>query len=179
MDIHTTPQWQSIKDGIKDHAPGPERVRQIVDQLRVETALRYRPGKGVTWCNIFTTDVVEALGFLPTHWMDKDGTGSAPQGKGIEMSANRIVRWLNGEGPNHGWVTADRTTAVDAAARGHLVVVGWDSGGSGPGHVAILLPEGTIAQAGSRNFVGETVEQGFGHRPVTYFVQVGGGAHKP
>jgi hypothetical protein len=65
--------------------------------------------------------------------------------------------------------------ATDAAARGHLVVVGWDSKGKGSGHVAILLPEGPIAQAGRKNFVGRTVAEGFGKYPVRFFIQANSG----
>lgn len=175
-DFKTTPPWLPIEPPSAKLPASVTKLRAVIRDLDVENAPRYRATKTQTWCNIFVTDVIDAMGFDPGHWVAKDGT-RADVGKGEELSANKLVRWFVEKGPSHGWTEADRPSAVDAAARGHLVVVGWDSLGPGSGHVAILLPEGTIAQAGRTNFVGRTIAEGFGRLPVKFFVQMRGGSH--
>lgn len=176
MDFRSTPPWQNIKPPAGELPAHPGKLRAVIEELDVANAPRYRPGPGVTWCNIFVTDVITAMGFEPGHWVQADGT-PAPVGSGKELNANGLVRWLIEYGPVKGWIEADKATATDAAARGHLVVVGYDSKSNKPGHVAVMLHEGTIAQAGRRNFVGETVRSGFGALPVRYFVQMHSGSH--
>lgn len=169
--------WLRIQTEAALLPPSPDKLRRVIDELDVETAPRYKAKNGQTFCNIFVTDVCDAMGFAPSHWVDKEAGKPTPNGTGIELNANGICRWLNKFGPNEGWVQADRKAAMDAAARGHLVIVGWDSKAATPGHVAILLPEGTIAQAGRTNFVGKTIREGFGKLEVTFWVQSRGGSH--
>ena len=171
-----TPPWQSIKPPSASLPCHAGKLRKVVDELDVENAPRYAPQPTATYCNIFVTDVLQAMGHQPGHWVDDDG-GPAEDGHGWELNANRMVRWFRTHGKTYGWVECDRRVACDSAARGHTVVVGWDSQASGPGHIAILLPEGTIAQAGRRNFVGGTIREGFGDRKVRFFVQIHGGSH--
>jgi len=177
QDYKTTPPWLPIETPSAKLSPSGSKLRAVIAELDVENAPRYRRAGSATWCNIFVTDVLTQMGLQPGHWMRKDGA-PAQVGKGQEMNANAIVRWLEKHGPRFGWQEADRESAQAAAERGHVVVVGWDSGTSYPGHVAILLAEGTIAQAGSRNFVGETIRAGFGDKPVRFFVQMHGGSHE-
>ena len=164
------PPWQAIKIPASNLPPHINKVSCVVHELDVENAPRYQSDSEHTWCNIFVTDVITAMGFEPGHWVDPDGN-KAKQGAGQELTANLLTRWLLAVGPNKGWVEGDKQTATDAARRGHLCVAAWDSRGKGSGHVAILLPEGTIAQAGRTNFLGGTVAEGFGNLPVLYFIQ--------
>jgi len=179
MDFKNAPPWQAITIPAAKLPPSPEKLRAVVNTLDVENAPRYQRTAYATYCNIFVTDVFKAMGFPPTHWVDAHDGRPVAQGKGRELNANGIIRWMKEFGPAQGWVDADRKTAVDAAGRGHLVMVGWDSKSAKPGHVAIMLPEGTIAQAGSTNFVGKTIREGFGNLPVEFFIQSNGGSHKP
>lgn len=173
-----TDQHQPVKVSASALPSGPDKVRAICKELNPEKNERYKPDARGTWCNIFVTDVVTACGFQPQHWMTSKGA-PAPVGKGVEMSANRLVEWLSSTGAAYGWVTADRQTAFDAAARGHLVVCGWrNPEPAKSGHVAILLPEGTIAQAGRTNFVGKTLREGFGNLPVQFFIQAQSGTRR-
>lgn len=171
-----TPPWQSIKPPSSQLPNTEGKLRKVVDELDVENAARYKPQPSATYCNIFVSDVLTAMGLEPGHWIDDDGH-PAEDGHGWEMTANRMVRWFRTTGKDYGWVETDRRIALDSAARGHVVVVGWDSQGKGPGHIAIVLPEGTIAQAGRKNFVGGTIREGFGDRNVRFFVQIHGGSH--
>lgn len=178
MDNKNVVPWKPIVTRASSLKPGEGKLRAVVDELDVENAKRYKAANGQTFCNIFVTDMCDAMGFLPSHWVTADGE-RAEVGKGVELNANGMCLWFNKFGPAHGWVNADRATAMDAASRGHLVVVGWNSKSSKPGHVAILLPEGTIAQAGRTNFVGRTIREGFGELPVTFWIQAHSGQHTP
>lgn len=166
----TTPAWVPIDVPSAKLPLGPDKHRHVLKDLQVEKSNRYKARDGQTWCNIFLWDYTRAMGCEIPHWVNPDGS-PAEVSKGRELNANGIVSWLNQHGPRYGWVNADRRTAFDAAERGHVVALGWHSGSGKPGHVAVLLPEGTIAQAGRRNFVGETIEQGFGKLPVQFWIQ--------
>lgn len=174
LDFKNTEQWKSIRIPSTKLPFGPDKVRKVVLELDPANAKRYKRNSSGTWCNIFVTDVSDAMGYPPSHWMGFDGNPSK-DGTGMEMRANRLVRWFQQHGERFGWKAADKKTAMEWAAKGHLVIVGWDSRTTEePGHVAVLLPEGTIAQAGRRNFVGETIAAGFGNLPVQFFVQTQG-----
>lgn len=171
---HSVDPWRPIRIPAASLPNNVEKLRHVVTELDVERAPRYRANATQTFCNIFLTDVCDAYGVPPTHWMHEDGT-PAQYGRGLEMSANRLVRWFHSKGARYGWIVADKQTAMDAAARGHLVALGWDSKTSGPGHVAVLLPEGTVAHAGRKNGVGIPIGQAFGKsRAPDYFIHAHG-----
>lgn len=148
-------------------------LEAILADLDVEGAPRYKAKDGKTFCNIFVTDVVKAMGVRgPRHWHLSDG-GEAKMGQGIEMSANRMHAWFRKHGAVYGWWEVDQGTAEAAAERGHLVVCSWPSDGRRePGHVAILLGEDRITQAGKNNYESCSIKAGFGNRPVSFWVQV-------
>ena len=157
-----------------------EKLHKVIAELDVEKSPRYkRTPDGRTWCNIFVSDVLDAFGYYPSHWMDSQGGPPEEKGVVVELNANQMLRWLLAHGGNYGWIHADRDMAMSAAERGHIVLVGWDSRTGKPGHIAVLLPEGTIAQAGRTNFVGKTIREGFGTLPVQFWVQMRGGTHQP
>lgn len=166
------PPWRPINTPSASLPLGADKMRRVVDELQVETAQRYKADSKRTWCNIFVWDVTRQMGCEIPHWV-KDGAASDP-GQGSELTANGINKWLKKFGPANGWHQADRLTALDAASRGHVVVASYNSQSSSSGHIAIVLPEGTIAQAGRENFVGKTIREGFGSLPVEFFVQVRG-----
>lgn len=178
LDNKKTEPWKYIEIEASKLPAGPDKLRRVIDELDVENAPRYKARKGATFCNIFVSDVCDAMGFQPSHWVTKEGE-QAGVGEGVELNANGMCRWFKAHGARHGWVEADRKTAMDAAARGHFVVAGWDSKTEKPGHVAVLLPEGTIAQAGRTNFVGKTIREGFGDLRPSFWIQARGGSHKP
>lgn len=162
----TTPPWTRI-DLPKEACVS---LHAILLALDVEHAIRYKPTPSATHCNSFVSDVSRAAGQEIPHTIDTQTGDPVDPGtrNSRETRANDMVRWLSN--PKRGWVQVPRGMAVDKAGEGYLVVVGWDSKSIQPGHIAVLLPEGTIAQAGAKNFVGRTVEQGFGNLPVKYFV---------
>lgn len=177
MDFKNTPPWKSIKIATARLPQTPDKLHAVVKELDVENAARYKRSAYGTYCNIFVSDVLDAFGVAPSHWVNPDGS-PAPTGTGRELNANGMVEWFQEHGEKYGWVQSpDRASAIDAAQRGHLVLVMWHSGSGKPGHIAVLLPEGTIAQAGAENFVGGTIRKGFGNLPVEFWVQTHGGQH--
>jgi hypothetical protein len=172
----TTPPWREITIPASELPQGDNKLRQVLAELDPVGAPRYKRTANGTSCNIFVWDFTRAMGCEIPHWVRADGRQSQV-GKGRELNANGICRWLKTAGPREGWVGADRKTAVDAAARGHVVVLGWDSGNTSPGHVAVMLPEGTIAQTGATHFVGKTVREGFGTKQPEFFI-FAPGAHR-
>lgn len=175
-DFWNQPAWLPIDPPSKKLPLTANKLHAVVKELDVEKSPRYAAVDGKTKCNIFVWDVTRAMGCEIPHWVTHlpDGAPTSPGSTNAELSANGIVRWLETRGQeSYGWTEVDKATAFDAAARNHVVILGWDAGGRKTGHVAILLPEGTIAQAGAKNFVGGTARQGFGDKlpNVRYFVQ--------
>ena len=140
-----------------------DRYRSLLDQFRVETAARYRPGRdGFTYCNIFVLDVTRAMG---VH---------IPQ-----MGAIAMDKWLSTEGAEYGWREVDAETAQRYANEGKPAVT--TSGENG--HVQMVAPSRdgefdpergvAIAQAGGTNtnyaYITETYGAS-GMRQVRYFV---------
>lgn len=171
-DWTVVPPWRPINTPAAALSTGPDKLRKVIAELAVETSPRYKAVDLCTWCNIFVWDVTRQMRCEIPHWV-KDGAAADP-GQGNELTANGMHKWLKKYGPANGWHPAERLAALDAAARGHVVVVCYNSHSSRPGHIAIVLPEGTIAQAGRENFVGKTIREGFGTLPVEFFVQVRG-----
>ncbi len=174
MDFKNVPPHKPIKISSAALPYEPGKQRKVIDELDVEHSPRYKAAAGKTYCNIFVSDFLDAMGLPPTH---VEG--------GQELNANMMIEWLSSpKGAGTGWVEADRKTALDAASRGHVVLVTYFNRNINPltnkqrpGHIAVVLAEGTIAQAGRTNFVGKTVREGFGALPVQFFVQMRGGSH--
>jgi peptidoglycan hydrolase-like protein with peptidoglycan-binding domain len=163
-----------------------DTYNQVINQFAVGENKRYTPrdssGDGVkdTFCNIFLWDVTRAMGAEIPHWVDNKGNAVAP-GKGWEMNANATVDWMHKHGGSNGWrkVTADE--AQKMANAGHPSVALWKNPG-GIGHVGVVRPgevtsQGpSMAQAGGKNFNNKHVKDGFGNRPVEYWVNDSGKA---
>lgn len=141
----------------------PQLLEQVVAQFAVETSTRYRPGRGKTYCNIFSWDVTRALGCEVPHWAVSK-----------ELTANDTAKWLSSAvGIRHGWESAAEPVARGYAAAGKPALAVWVNS-SGPGHIAVVLPsrgEATyIAQAGAKNFSRGPLADGFGARKVSFYV---------
>lgn len=154
-----------IKNGPMDRSAAA--LRAVIEQFCVATCERYRkrdldkkPGDE-TCCNYFVRDVCRAL-----------GCGWPP------MRANAIYDYLlKGAQTGNGWYQVSPWIARALAGAGYPVVAAWENP-QGPGHVAMVVPSRTeldrdttfIAQAGAVNFDYARLEQGFGNRPVAFFV---------
>jgi peptidoglycan hydrolase-like protein with peptidoglycan-binding domain len=150
------------------------RYNDVINQFAVGVNPRYAPRGGNTYCNIFVWDVTRAMGAEIPHWVDGNGN-RVGVGKGRELSANGVCSWLSNHGARHGWRKVSAAEAQAAANQGKPVVSSWLNQG-GIGHVGIVRP-GEItsrgpaaAQAGGTNFNRGHVADGYGSRPVSYWV---------
>lgn len=154
----------------------PEALAAVVEQFRhyllgadALFAPRTEGAAFLTFCNLFSWGFTRAMGCEVPHWVDKDGRpASSALPDAFELNANATIRWLDTTGRKAGWRTATRDNALASAARGEAVLLTWPNP-KGHGHIAVMLPSGLTAQAGSRNFIGGTVATGFGALPVTYW----------
>jgi hypothetical protein len=172
------PPWMLVDAPIRSAPSARSRalLLEVVAQFDVEATPRYRPvptPRGLTtWCNVFVSDVTRALGAEIPHCVDEAGR-SIPVEQGVELTANRTLRWLETHGAADGWREADAAGAMRAAQAGSPAVAVWHNP-SGPGHLAIVVPcedEGVhIAQAGAACFGGRPLAHGFGNRPARFFV---------
>ena len=156
----------------------PGMYNQVLDQFCVADNVRYKQnqqGKNETYCNIYVWDATRAMGAEIPHWVDANG-GPVPQGQGRELSANGSIGWLETHGQQAGWRAVSAEQAQTLANEGKPAVATYKNP-SGIGHVAMVRPGDysvvagpTIAQAGGKNFNDGTVQDGFGNRPVVYYV---------
>lgn len=130
----------------------PENLSSVMGQFNVESSPRYQPGKGITCCNLYISDVTNALGAELPHWVDrKKALSSYPGAHSRETTANDIYdRLLAGV---DGYTECTPDVALAKALLGHPVVVSWRNP-SGPGHVGLVEPVSDargilVAQAGA------------------------------
>lgn len=138
----------------------PDKLLSIIQQFKVETDPRYQRDAltGATKCNIFAADVALAMSvMLPHWWMSK------------EESANDLFDWLPRQGKSFGWVPNDWATATSTAAGGCLAIAVWKNPSGASGHIAVLRPDGMIAQAGASNFESGPLLKGFGSLSPTFW----------
>jgi len=165
---------------LKPDPAGTQKILDTIKALNVTQNPKYLPRDGNTYCNIFAMDFCKKMGVPFPEWLDWNKDGRIDD----YLNANEAISWLNGSynkggvqtGAQLGWkvITADQATQY--ATQGKVVLAGWTNPvASQPGHLAVVRPDSTvgniqIAQAGGKNFDKGAVTQGFGNRPVTYFV---------
>jgi hypothetical protein len=140
----------------------------IVDWLDVESGARWRPGAGLTFCNIYAYDVCYLAGvYLPRVWWTGRAVAELAQGRPVvpalgatihELNANALCDWLEDFGPQFGW---QRVFALDplqeAADAGRLaLIVAQRVDLNRSGHIQIVAPEHD-AFAARRSDVGVTL----------------------
>jgi hypothetical protein len=162
-------QWRPIKAPLQGSpsARSAQMLEDVLAQFDVTQAARYAPTERDTWCNIFVWDATSALGCEIPHWYESATGKSVPMGKGAEMSANGMCDWL--ENKRNGWMPASRADAVARAGFGFPVVLAWRNPGKGASHVAMMLPDGSIAQAGRKCLWRAPISAGFGRYVPAYF----------
>lgn len=180
-------RWQDLKVAVSHNTP-----RDAATYLLKSYLPRYVPEyvvidgkrKKLTACNIFFTDVVQQLKLTgPYHWIDKKGNplrySSTSHVKGSELSANAMIDWFRVHGESYQWERTTRYEAEQQALKGLLAAVTYYAvpvinEPPKSGHIAVLLEDGTIAQAGAGfPFVGKELAEGFGKLPVEFWVYVG------
>jgi hypothetical protein len=147
--------------------------RAIVETLDSEHSDgRYKKGKTDTYCNVYSADMVNAMGgYLPRVWYAEDlksknkvDPATLEQNQKVQLSANEIGLWLRKYGTDFGWrVEASTEKAQDAANSGRVVIIqASKADGVSPGHVNIILAEGNGHSAG----FGEVGKDHFKHEPL-------------
>lgn len=155
----------------------PEMLERVVAQFGLETATRWQKhvstradgSKAVeTYCNVALSDLTKALGCEVPRWWQRGANL-------VQLSANEQQRWLQDEGPMHGWRPCSVAEAQVRANMGHPAVPTWfNPQPSHSGHVGLFMPDRGeaglfIAQAGMTNFSRGTLSSGFGARNVLCF----------
>jgi hypothetical protein len=126
--------------------------RAIADTLSTETSdARYKKKGGTTYCNVYGTDMVNAMGgYLPRVWYaDPENKTKLPKADlekvpKTELSANMIGAWLAKWGADFGWSpTADAKAAQEAANSGRVAIIQASKiDGVSAGHVGVIMAEG-------------------------------------
>lgn len=118
-------RWKPVASRIisTPDARSAAQLDAVLAQFHVESNPRYRPGGGVTWCNIFTWDWSLAMGAEIPHWVD-----------GKETTANILAGWLAAHWTEHG----PRDAQGEANAGRPCVAVAVNR--AGPGHIAPVRP---------------------------------------
>lgn len=85
----------------------------IIDWLDVESGARWRPGAGLTFCNVYANDVCYLAGvYLPRVWWTGRALTELARGRPAtpalgstihELNANALCDWLEEFGPQFGW----------------------------------------------------------------------------
>ncbi|OJW77609.1 MAG: hypothetical protein BGO69_11965 [Bacteroidetes bacterium 46-16] len=136
-----------------------DQVYQILDFLDVEHSLRYQPGKGVTYCNIYAYDFCCLSGvYMPRVWWS--GKALAQLAQGIaqpvkygdtvnELNANSLFDWFRDFGPDFGWErifdTDELQQKVNEGRTG--IIVSQRTVLSRSGHIVGVIPETSAHQA--------------------------------
>lgn len=152
-----------------------EALNTVINQYDVANNARYRRTSTSTYCNIFAWDVMRAMGLEAdfSHWL-KDNKPATASTKGAhELNANATYNWINSYGSKYGWTKITAKQAQEYANAGYPVIAIWKNTSGGPGHIAVVRPEGNgyvystakgpvIAQAGGSNFAYGNLSNGFG-----------------
>lgn len=137
----------------------------LVRQFSVDRNVRYaKTTDGRTWCNIFVSDVTASMGCEIPHWVTAAGrptTHTDKDNQARELTANQMQDWLLEMGAKFGWRQVPHGEAIQRADAGFPTVASWKNP-KGPGHIAMVMPGGQIAQAGAVNFSLGQLEYGFG-----------------
>jgi hypothetical protein len=131
----------------------PENYAAALHQFNVKEDERYRPWLKKTWCNIFVWDGTRALGCEIPHWFDPATGHPTKPFVGGEMTANMMGAWFEEFGVAHGWSRIPGPDADARGAAGFPTVAQWSNPTGGSGHVAFLVGEGQVHQAGAVNGV--------------------------
>jgi hypothetical protein len=155
-------------------------LNTVIDQYFVETNSRYAKTSKSTYCNIFASDVMLAMGLEGdySHWLKNNVPVHSTTKDAYELNANATYDWINNYGHKHGWRQITAQEAQQRANAGYPTIAIWRNVNGKPGHVAVVRPEGNgyyysaskgpvIAQAGGSNFSYGNLTRGFGSNKLS------------
>lgn len=130
----------------------------VTRALNVEGSKRWKPRGGDTFCNVYSYDMVRALGaYLPRVWWYKNAEQRVRNGDDVavaygktvyEMNADGMYAWMDGAGKELGWQRVDDMAVAQAMANEGRVAIILAEHKNGPGHVSVILPETEQLKAG-------------------------------
>ena len=143
-------QWRtlSLNDMLTvGYSRGPSAYRSVIDQFNVERSSRYAPRDGLTFCNIFVSDVTRAMIADIPHWVIGTTPATHKDDGARELTANATIDLM----PAWNWLACTEAEAVQHANLGQPTVAAWKNI-AGPGHIAMVVPSESnqvvVAQAG-------------------------------
>lgn len=136
-----------------DTAALTQSLHSIISYLAVERSARYRPGRGLTYCNIYAHDYTHLAGaYLPRVWWMRKALVQLAQGQPVkplygttvaELNANSLYTWLDEFGPDFGWCrTANLDELQQAVNLGQMgIICAQRTEMNQPGHICAVVPE--------------------------------------
>ena len=141
-----------------------DRVRAINDLInwfKVENSPRYRPGGGMTFCNIYAYDYVFMTeAYLPRVWWTQQAIIKLQAGQNVpvqygetvnELTANALTQWFKDWGSHFGWHrTVELTELQEAANNGRVCITvakAKPQFHNGHGHIVAVVPETSVFKA--------------------------------
>ena len=185
--LHVADKAALIKPAYRNYegARGANAYTTIVKQFDVTRNSRYRRSSNATFCNIYSVDIMVAMGLESSfsHWIDSNGKPVKPYSKGShELTANATYIWLRNHGSSYGWKKVSAKQAQQRANSGYPTLAVWyNPNPRGSGHIAVVIPEDThhqyfgnnnviISQAGASNLSVAYASQGFGKSKLASIV---------
>ncbi len=166
----------------------------VLAEFRVETALRYQPKSGKTFCNIYAWDVANAMDIILPHYLTKELMLADKDAYYYSASANVYACFLEVRGLEYGWKIVEAKEAQERANDGFMTIGVWKNSNAATdengvsahypsGHIVVVRPQPTgsvyqnskgpyIAQAGSFNTMNANISDVFNilQRPnVVYY----------
>lgn len=129
------------------------QIYKILDYLDVPHSLRYKPGNGVTYCNIYAYDFATlSKTYIPRVWWTSRAIMQLS--KGIpqqirygdtveELNANSLFDWFRDFGNDFGWTRIFDVNQLQAEVNTGKIgaIVGQRTILSRSGHIDIVIPE--------------------------------------
>jgi len=139
-------------------ARDPATYDAVLEQFGFDSAPRYQPTNGATYCATAAEDAAAACGVvLPKVYGANCHVGKPINGDGSPfcyLQANDLQDWLasiDGSGVGgHGWVEAESLADAQAKASLGYPTLATYKNPAGHGHIAFIMSDGTLAQAGAK-----------------------------
>lgn len=139
-----------------------QSINAILNWLDVENSIRYKPGNGATYCNIYAFDYCYLCGvYMPRVWWTQPAIIRLSAGQQVpvqygdtvtEKNANSLLEWFKQWGSNFGWERVNTMTALQEHANNGkvCVLVAKRKDTNRSGHIVAVVPE-TATQRAKRD----------------------------
>lgn len=164
-----------------DEATKISQIAKIIEFLDVEHSIRYLPGSGVTYCNIYAFDFFNLSSvYMPRVWWTGKALSELAKGKKQEirygdtvgeLNANSLYNWFNDFGDDFGWTRVYDLDYLQAEVnKGKVgVIVGQRKILSRSGHITAVVPENTNKAIRVNGKVTQVLQSQAGVKNKKYF----------